>query len=243
MKAVSVVAVLGLGALACQNNPSHASTLGTEPDPVFHRDAGDSDSEADDAASVPDTEVALDTDHDSAAQVDAVAEWITDESPADQGPATCVDPALAPDPYVGNSTQNMFDQIGLIYHASFDHTGNGSPSQILIPVPADEYAELGFSVTTEATDPSAHLIWAGNTTSGFGLRITCDDDWNGCFADIVVNDAILIKGLKIVEKNKALFVSMPAEQAKDKKWYDNVRCLKEEVKEQITERVLEAYHS
>ena len=62
------------------------------------------------------------------------------------------------------------------------------------------------------------------------------------FADIVVNDAILIKGLKIVEKNNALFVSMPAEQAKDKKWYDNVRCLKEEVKEQITERVLEAYH-
>ena len=62
------------------------------------------------------------------------------------------------------------------------------------------------------------------------------------FADIVVNDALLIKGLKIVERNNALFVSMPAEQAKDKKWYENVRCLSDGVKEQITERVLEAYH-
>ena len=63
------------------------------------------------------------------------------------------------------------------------------------------------------------------------------------FADIVVNDALLIKGLKVVERHDTLFVSMPAEQAKDKKWYESVRCLSDGVKEEISERVLDAYHS
>ncbi len=63
------------------------------------------------------------------------------------------------------------------------------------------------------------------------------------FADIVVNDALLIKGIKVVERNETLFVSMPAEKAKDNKWYDSVRCLSEGIKDEISERVLEAYHS
>jgi len=45
------------------------------------------------------------------------------------------------------------------------------------------------------------------------------------FADIIVNDALLIKGIKVLEGKNGLFVSMPQDQAKDKKWYDSVRCL------------------
>ena len=41
------------------------------------------------------------------------------------------------------------------------------------------------------------------------------------FADIVVNDALLIKGIRVMDGKKGLFVSMPRDQAKDKKWYDN----------------------
>jgi len=61
------------------------------------------------------------------------------------------------------------------------------------------------------------------------------------FADIVVNDALLIKGVRVMDGQKGLFVSMPREQAKDKKWYDSVRCLTKEVRDQITETVLSAY--
>jgi len=61
------------------------------------------------------------------------------------------------------------------------------------------------------------------------------------FADIIVNDALLIKGIKVLEGKNGLFVSMPQEQAKDKKWYDSVRCLTQDVREQITEVVLAVY--
>jgi stage V sporulation protein G len=61
------------------------------------------------------------------------------------------------------------------------------------------------------------------------------------FADIIIEDCILIKGVKVLEGKNGLFVSMPQEQAKDRKWYDTVRCLTQDVREQITEKVLEAY--
>ena len=61
------------------------------------------------------------------------------------------------------------------------------------------------------------------------------------FADIVVNDALLIKGVRVMDGQKGLFVSMPREQSKDKKWYDSVRCLTKEIRDQITEVVLSTY--
>ena len=61
------------------------------------------------------------------------------------------------------------------------------------------------------------------------------------FADIVVNDVLLIKGVRVMDGQKGLFVSMPREQSKDKKWYDSVRCLTKEIRDQITEVVLSAY--
>jgi len=61
------------------------------------------------------------------------------------------------------------------------------------------------------------------------------------FADIIIEDSLLIKGIKVLESSKGLFVTMPQEQAKDKKWYDSVRCLTQEIREQITEVVLAVY--
>lgn len=61
------------------------------------------------------------------------------------------------------------------------------------------------------------------------------------FVDIVVNDSLLIKGVRVMDGKKGLFVSMPREQAKDKKWYDTIRCLTQEIRDQITEVVLSAY--
>ena len=44
------------------------------------------------------------------------------------------------------------------------------------------------------------------------------------FADVSINDAIVIKGVRVLEGKKGLFVSMPQEQGKDNKWYDQVVC-------------------
>lgn len=62
------------------------------------------------------------------------------------------------------------------------------------------------------------------------------------FADINVNDALLIKGVRVLDGKKGIFVTMPREQStKDKKWYDTVRCLTQEVREEISGKVLAAY--
>jgi stage V sporulation protein G len=61
------------------------------------------------------------------------------------------------------------------------------------------------------------------------------------FCDLSVFDSILIKGLRIVEGEKGLFVSMPREEGKDGKWYNTVIALKREIKDEIERLVLEAY--
>lgn len=62
------------------------------------------------------------------------------------------------------------------------------------------------------------------------------------FADISVNNALLIKGVKVIAGRDGLFVSMPQEQGKDNRWYESVRCLKQDMREQISEVVLTAYN-
>lgn len=63
------------------------------------------------------------------------------------------------------------------------------------------------------------------------------------FADIVINDAVLIKGLRVIEGTKGLFVSMPKMQGKDKKWYETIRPLSKEVKKEISDVVLSNYNA
>ena len=63
------------------------------------------------------------------------------------------------------------------------------------------------------------------------------------FVDIVVNDALLIKGLRVIEGKKGLFVSMPKDQGKDKRWYDTIMPLTKEAREEISSAVLSAYRN
>ena len=63
------------------------------------------------------------------------------------------------------------------------------------------------------------------------------------FVDIVINDALLIKSIKVLDGKRGLFVSMPQEKAKVQKWYDSVRCVRPELHEQISEQVLAAYQA
>jgi stage V sporulation protein G len=63
------------------------------------------------------------------------------------------------------------------------------------------------------------------------------------FVDIGINDVLLIKGIRVVRGKKGLFVSMPTEQGKDEKWYERVRCLNQETRSLISQKVLEAYEA
>jgi stage V sporulation protein G len=61
------------------------------------------------------------------------------------------------------------------------------------------------------------------------------------YCDLVVGDSFLIKGLRVIEGKHGLFVSMPRQQGKDQKWYDNVVALNKETKSEVNRVVLEAY--
>jgi stage V sporulation protein G len=61
------------------------------------------------------------------------------------------------------------------------------------------------------------------------------------FVDLSINDVLVIKGLRVIQGQKGLFVSMPQEQGKDKRWYDSIRCLSTEIRDRINEKVLTAY--
>lgn len=62
------------------------------------------------------------------------------------------------------------------------------------------------------------------------------------FCDLAIEDCFLVKGVKIVEGKRGLFVSMPRQQGKDAKWYNHVEMLTEAVKADVDRLVLEAYH-
>ncbi|MCX5666358.1 MAG: SpoVG family protein [Candidatus Omnitrophica bacterium] len=60
------------------------------------------------------------------------------------------------------------------------------------------------------------------------------------FCDLSIFDSFVIKGLRVVEGEKGLFVSMPSETGKDGKWYNTVIPLNREVKDEVEKFVLEA---
>ncbi len=60
------------------------------------------------------------------------------------------------------------------------------------------------------------------------------------FADVSFS-GVVIKGFSVVNGGKGLFVSMPRHQGKDGKWYDTVYPQTKELKQQLSEAVLEAY--
>lgn len=61
------------------------------------------------------------------------------------------------------------------------------------------------------------------------------------FCDISLFNAIIVKGLRVVEGKKGLFVSMPREQGKDGKWYDTVSVMNNDIRGAVESTVLEAY--
>lgn len=60
------------------------------------------------------------------------------------------------------------------------------------------------------------------------------------FVDIILG-GIIIKGLRIVNGKKGLFLGMPRHQGKDGKWYSTVYPATKEIQQELTDLVLGAY--
>ena len=63
------------------------------------------------------------------------------------------------------------------------------------------------------------------------------------FCDVAVAGAYLIKGVKVVNGKRGVFVSMPREQGKDGKWYETVIPLTQEARDRLSDVVLETYEA
>ncbi len=61
------------------------------------------------------------------------------------------------------------------------------------------------------------------------------------FADVSINDVLVIRGVRVLEGKKGLFVSMPQEQGKDNHWYDQVVCRSASVYEEFSQKVIEHF--
>lgn len=60
------------------------------------------------------------------------------------------------------------------------------------------------------------------------------------FCDVAVA-GFVIKGFRVVDGKRGLFVSMPRQQGKDGKWYETASPLDEETRTSLNELILEAY--
>ncbi len=69
-----------------------------------------------------------------------------------------------------------------------------------------------------------------------------DDDGSKlkAFVDVAIGD-FLVKGLRVVNGQKGLFLAMPQEKGKDGKWYDVFLPLTKEARESLSEAVLATY--
>jgi len=74
------------------------------------------------------------------------------------------------------------------------------------------------------------------------VRITLrDDDKLKAFASITLDDALVIRGLKIIEGATGMFVAMPSRQRKDGSYQDVAHPINRETREWLEKLVIGAY--
>lgn len=61
------------------------------------------------------------------------------------------------------------------------------------------------------------------------------------FCDLLILDTFIVKGFRVVQGQKGLFVGMPQQQGRDDKWYDTFHPITKEMREGLGELILESY--
>ena len=70
---------------------------------------------------------------------------------------------------------------------------------------------------------------------------TTGDDKLKAFASIILNNAFIVKDLKVIDGNNGRFVAMPSRRGKDGVFRDVAHPLNQDVRDVIEKAVLEAY--
>lgn len=61
------------------------------------------------------------------------------------------------------------------------------------------------------------------------------------FCDVAVDRQLVIKGIRVVQGRRGLFISMPRQQNKQARWHDVIILLTPDVKEALARVILEAF--
>ena len=71
-------------------------------------------------------------------------------------------------------------------------------------------------------------------------KITGDGNLKA-FADVKVGGRLVIKGFSVMQGKRGVFVAMPRKAGKDGRWFDILTPLDEGLKQELQDKVLEAY--
>lgn len=72
-------------------------------------------------------------------------------------------------------------------------------------------------------------------------RFASEDERLCAFASIILNDAFVVKDLKVIEGNTGRFVAMPSRRGRDGAFHDIAHPLNQETRDMIERTVLAAY--
>lgn len=61
------------------------------------------------------------------------------------------------------------------------------------------------------------------------------------YADLKFGGGVVVKGFSVMSGKRGIFVSMPRKAGKDGKWFDVFLPVNEDLKQEIQDKVLEAY--
>ena len=63
------------------------------------------------------------------------------------------------------------------------------------------------------------------------------------YINIVLNDCFVIRGIRVIEGQKGLFISMPSIQKKNGEFQDVAHPINKETRKDLEEKILKAYES
>jgi stage V sporulation protein G len=122
--------------------------------------------------------------------------------------------------------QERFEEVGNGTPDSFDPRPRTSPSE-------DERWEPDDSVHEE--HPSGIAI------TDVQVRLV-DNDRLRAWATITLNNAFVVKGIRIIRGNQRVFVAMPSKQQKDGKYQDIAHPISKDFRDFLEHRILAVYH-
>lgn len=62
------------------------------------------------------------------------------------------------------------------------------------------------------------------------------------FAKVVIDDAICIDGIRLIDGQKGLFIGMPNRKDKNDEWRDIVFPINSQARKELTDKIIEMYN-